>query len=400
MLWKLEQSSPSRIFLDSQLDLNLVPILILLGMLVLQLITRFNQGGTAQWLKHLSNGLESNGVKVVIAAGSVSDLEIEDPWLEKSKYVRVKSLAKGIDIFKDVRAFIEIRKMILEIKPDVLNTHTSKAGALGRFAAASISKKNRPYTVHTYHGHLIYGYFGSIGSKLVVTTERILSHLTDFFIVSGNQVAFDLEIVGILSKKSFKNITPGLPNQKLASRNECRIRHGVSDDSFVVGWLGRLTEVKDPQMLLSIAVALPDVIFLVGGEGELKDSLVSAAPRNVRLLGWINQEDFWPTCDIALLTSRNEAQPYVLIEAVHAGKAIVARNVGSVADVLKEGTFGTLFEKTEDAILQIESIKNDRNLLENMSKSAISTAKDTFSLTSFVNAHISVYEVSKRRRGD
>ena len=205
-----------------------------------------------------------------------------------------------------------------------------------------------------------------------------------------------LDFFSSKEKKSFKNITPGLPNQKLASRIESRVRYGLNNDSFVVGWLGRLTEVKDPQMLLSIAVAMPDVIFLVGGEGELKDSLVSAAPGNVRFLGWINQEEFWPTCDIALLTSRNEAQPYVLIEAIHAGKAIVARNVGSVADVLNEGMFGTLFEKTEDAILQIKSIKNDRNLLENMSKSAVATAKDAFSLSNFVNTHISVYEVGKR----
>jgi glycosyltransferase involved in cell wall biosynthesis len=369
-------------------------------MLVLHLITRFNQGGTAQWLKHLSNGLEPKGVKVLIATGSVSELEIEDPWLEKSPHIRVKSLAKGIDIFKDVSALIEIRKIILEVKPDVLNTHTSKAGALGRLAAASISKKNRPYIVHTYHGHLMYGYFGSIGSSLVVITERILSYLTDYFIVSGNQVAFDLESAGILTKKSFKNITPGLPNQKLASRIECRISHGVSEDSFVVGWLGRLAEVKDPLMLLSIAVALPDVIFLVGGEGELKDSLVSAAPRNVKFLGWINQEDFWPACDIALLTSRNEAQPYVLIEAIHAGKAIVARNVGSVRDVMNVGAFGTLFEKTDDAILQINKIKNDVKLLEDMSKSAITKAKDAFSLASFVNDHIFLYGMAKRRLGE
>jgi glycosyltransferase involved in cell wall biosynthesis len=366
----------------------------------MQLITRFNQGGTAQWLKHLGNGLESNGVKFIIATGSVSDQEIEDLWLKESHYIRIKSLAKNVNIFNDVGAFIEIRKILLEIRPDVLNTHTSKAGALGRLAAASISKKNRPYIVHTYHGHLLYGYFGSFGSKLLVLAEKILSHLTDCFIVSGNQVAFDLKTVGILSKKTFKNITPGLPSQKLASRFESRLRHGLTSDSFVVGWLGRLTDIKDPEMMLLIAAALPSVTFLVGGEGEMKENLVSTAPQNVKFLGWVNQEDFWPSCDIALLTSRNEAQPYVLIEAIHAGKAIVARNVGSVADVLDKGTFGLLFEKTEEAIVQIESIKNDRNLLGNMSKSAIFTANNTFSLESFVNAHISVYEVSMRHSRD
>lgn len=363
----------------------------------MQLITRFNQGGTAQWLKHLSNGLESNGVKFVIATGSVSDQEIEDLWLKESHYIRIKSLAKNLNIVNDVRAFIEIRKILMEVRPDVLNTHTSKAGALGRFAAASISKKNRPYIVHTFHGHLLYGYFGSFGSKLLVLAEKILSYLTDYFIVSGNQVAFELKSARILSTKSFKNITPGLPSQKLASRAESRIRYGLTSDSFVVGWLGRLTDIKDPEMMLSIALALPDVIFLVGGEGEMRENLVSASQQNVKFLGWVNQEDFWPSCDVALLTSRNEAQPYVLIEAVHAGKAIVARNVGSVADVLNEGTFGTQFEKIEDAILQIQNIKNDRKLLERMSKSAITTAKDAFSLTSFVNAHMSVYELAKRR---
>jgi glycosyltransferase involved in cell wall biosynthesis len=117
------------------------------------------------------------------------------------------------------------------------------------------------------------------------------------------------------------------------------------------------------------------------------------------MLGWVKQDLFWSSCDIAILTSKNEAQPYSLIEAIHAGKPIVAKNVGSVQDVLSHGKYGLLFENVEEAVACLKMIRGDSQQLEAMSEAAKWAALKDFSLDSFVKAHIAVYINSKNSKG-
>lgn len=367
-------------------------------MRVIHLITRFNQGGTAQWLRYLTEGLESSGVDVIIATGRAVAPEVEDQWLLKSCFIKIKSLSKSSGLVNDFRAFLEIRKLILDKKPDVLNTHTSKAGVLGRLASMSIRKQSRPYIVHTFHGHLLYGYFGRVGSWIVATIERSFSRTTDHFIISGQKVAKELLRAKIVRMGAFTCVTPGLPHHDLPSRGTSRDFFNLNDHDFVVGWLGRLTDIKDPGMLLEIASELPQIIFLMGGEGELKEFLLQNATENVRILGWVPQDMFWSACDVAILTSKNEAQPYSLIEAIHSGKVILARNVGSVQDVVNQGHFGFLFENTNEAVLRLQSLQANSKLVLEMSESAKKAALKNFSLENFVCAHINVYQNSSHRR--
>jgi glycosyltransferase involved in cell wall biosynthesis len=137
----------------------------------------------------------------------------------------------------------------------------------------------------------------------------------------------------------------------------------------------------------------------MGGEGELYNSVSMAAPPNVRMLGWVKQDLFWSACDVAILTSKNEAQPYSLIEAIHAGKPLVARNVGSVQDVLSHGDYGMLFESVEDAVASLKKIQGNSQQLVNMAEAANLAASRDFSLDSFVKVHLEVYQYSKNSRG-
>jgi glycosyltransferase involved in cell wall biosynthesis len=246
---------------------------------------------------------------------------------------------------------------------------------------------------------LLYGYFKVLGSQIVSFIEFLFSKFTNHFIVSGQRVAEDLLQAKVISKSDFTCVTPGLPIRGFPSRKSSRAEFDLKDSDFVIGWLGRLTDVKDPEMLLRIATGLPQFTFLMGGEGELYDSLIRSAPENVRLLGWVNQDRFWSSCDVAILTSKNEAQPYSLIEAIHAGKPIVARNVGSVQDVLSHGKYGLLFENVEEAISCLKEMRGDSRLLAEMSEAAISAALNDFSLDKFVEAHIAVYERAKSSEG-
>jgi glycosyltransferase involved in cell wall biosynthesis len=368
-------------------------------MLVMHLITRFNQGGTAQWLNYLVKGLETNGIGVVLVTGNTVHPEVEDEWLPEHEFRRIKTLSKRLSFKEDLLSFLEIRKLILELKPDVLNTHTSKAGVLGRLAVYTIRKTRRPYIVHTFHGHLLYGYFGGMGSWIVTLIELLISKFTDHFIVSGQRVAEELQQAKVISKDNFTCVTPGLPGREFPSRETSRREFDLNESDFVVGWLGRLTDIKDPGMLLEIATRLPDFTFSVGGEGELYNSLSLAAPTNVRMLGWVKQDLFWSSCDIAILTSKNEAQPYSLIEAIHAGKPIVARNVGSVQDVLSHGKYGLLFDNVEEAVACLKIIRGDSQQLEVMSEAAKWAALKDFSLDSFVKAHIAVYKKNSKGPG-
>ena len=179
-------------------------------MKVMQIMTRVNRGGTAKWLEILSQGLTSNGHINLLVAGNIEENEVEDPVFEKLDGIRVSELGRSISLQQDIRAFMELRRIIKEQKPDLINTHTSKAGVLGRIAAMSILS-GKPAIVHTYHGHLLYGYFGKLKTNIIVTIEKFLARFSSVLIVSGERVRNELLEVGIGEKSKFVLIKPGIP---------------------------------------------------------------------------------------------------------------------------------------------------------------------------------------------
>ena len=144
-------------------------------MRIVHIISRFNRGGTATWLNILIPEQRKLGHEVFLLAGYVQENEKEDLGFTNLSGIRIEHLGKKISLISDLQAILEIRKKIKELKPDLVNTHTSKAGMLGRIAAFSLFTK-RPTIVHTYHGHILYGYYSKSVTTIFTLIEKVLSH--------------------------------------------------------------------------------------------------------------------------------------------------------------------------------------------------------------------------------
>jgi glycosyltransferase involved in cell wall biosynthesis len=357
---------------------------------IIQIIARDNRGGTARWLEQLVPGLREQGHEVILLAGNVQEGEVEDPSFGALGGIRIQGLGRSLSIFGDLIAFWKIRNFIRKCKPDLINTHTAKAGALGRLATASLFG-NRPTVVHTYHGHLLYGYFSGWKTKAVIRIERLLSRFTDFYIAAGETVKNDLLSVGIGTKDSYQIVRPGVPRFDPVNKELARNDFGLRNEKIVVGWLGRLTQIKRPDRVMDMARQFPDVDFLIGGEGELRVHLELLAPTNVRFLGWTVPKDIWSASDIALLTSDNEAQPISLIEASYASLPIVAQNVGSVAEVVVDKETGFLVSNLDEMANSLRALIINPELRLDFGDRANLFAQSRFSTQQFIADHLAAY---------
>lgn len=360
-------------------------------MRIVHVIARFNQGGTAGWLNVLIEGQRLEGHDVVLLSGMVQAKEIEDDRFPMLGGLHIQGLGRSISIIADLKVFWTLRKLLIEIKPDLINTHTAKAGLIGRLAARSIFK-NRIAVVHTFHGHILYGYFGRIKTGIFVQLERILSKITDVILVSGLKVKNELLSKRIGRESQFVVIRPGIPPMVIHPQSIIRQKLSISEKQIVIGWLGRLTDIKRPDRVLEIAKLLPNFIFLLGGDGELLESLRQKAPKNVILLGWATPVDVWSASDIALLTSANEAQPISLVEAASAGLPLIGEDVGSVSEVIQNTINGYLTHNLDSQMKAIEKLASDSELRERMGEAAKKAAVELFGVDQFLNTHRLAYE--------
>lgn len=350
----------------------------------MHVISRYNQGGTAAWLNVLIEEQRKLGHEVTLLAGYVQGDEHEDAGFEKNSGIHIENLGKKISIMSDLKAIFEVQKYIKTFKPELVNTHTSKAGLIGRIAAFALLK-NRPAIVHTYHGHILYGYYGKLATKVFTGLEITLSFITDAFLVSGKKVERELREVKVIRKTPTFQVRPGIPDlySKILTKES---------DKLTVGWLGRLTHIKRPDRVVELARKFPNINFIMGGEGELKDQILQSAPSNLKLLGWVQANDFWPKCDIALLTSDNEAQPIAVIEASMQGLPVIAESVGSVPDVITDMQNGLLVNSDEQRVKALELLVNDGNLRSRLGDVARQIAQDYFGIKQFTDAHEIAYK--------
>lgn len=360
-------------------------------MKILHIIARMNQGGTARWINTLVRGLREEGIEVFLAAGEVGINEKEDSTFGELGGIRIAGLGRSISPVSDLKAFLNTRRAIKKLGPEILCTHTAKAGVLGRLAAISLGRR-RPYLVHTVHGHLLYGYFSPWKTQLVVLIERVLATRTDVIIAAGDKVRDELLAKRIGKREQYVVIRPGVDPLILIEKTVARRNLGIPQDSFVVGWLGRFERVKRPDRVIEIARELPEVQFLMGGDGSLLGTVSIEAPTNVKALGWTTPEILWGASDAALLTSENEAQPISLIEAGLAGLPSVAQNVGSVSEVLEDGLTGYLVRSNEEAIAHLREMKSHSEILKTMGAAAHDHVVHQFSVESFVLNHIKIYK--------
>jgi glycosyltransferase involved in cell wall biosynthesis len=372
---------------------------------VLHVVTRMNTGGVAVLLDDLMTSFDPRLVEATLIAGSCDETEEDYLSVRKQSYrfIRVACLQKKFNPRKDIQAFLEIRRLIKSIQIDVIHTHTSKAGLLGRLAASTL--KPRPVRVHTFHGHLLTGYFSSWKTKLVYSIEKFLELFTDSFVAMGSQVRSDLESIGLGKRAKFNVFFPGLPSRVFEPKSIARKELGLEEKETYVLFVGRMTAIKRPDRLLDSIKALVerkiDIQVLAAGDGELLAGLrdqVAEADLPIIFLGWRSDiPKLIAASDIAILTSDNEAVPLTLIEASMAGLPLVSTNVGSVSDVLINDLNGYLVD-TEAAALAdaLQKLAIDPVLREIMGKAGRERATRYFSLEKMCADHTELYQLLHR----
>jgi glycosyltransferase involved in cell wall biosynthesis len=326
---------------------------------VLHVVTRMNVGGLARHLQALIPALRSRGFAPVLMTGRVDEDEAELPLGdEETPVLRNPWLRRRIDPVADLRASNEIRRAIAWIRPAIVHTHMAKAGALGRRAAMTSGVEA---IVHTFHGHVLEGYFATPVNRLFVSIERELARRTDALIGVSTSVRDDLLEDGIGELSRWRVIPYGFDLSSFlhpaSDRETVRRELGIAEDAEVTGIVGRLVPIKNHGLFFRAARVLaashPRAVFVVAGDGELRPALESEAREalgdRVVFTGWAKDlPSLYGSLDVVALTSLNEGTPVALMEAAGAGVASVATDVGGVRDVVVDGVTGLLVA-SEDA---------------------------------------------------
>jgi len=316
---------------------------------VLELVARLNIGGPAALIIELAAGLDRDRFAVEIAAGRVGPGEDEMGFLARQQgvdWISVGGLSPVLGA-GNAAAFRAIRTLLAQRRPDVLHTHTAKAGALGRLAALSLGRR-RPKLVHTFHGHVFSHYFSPAKARFFLAVERFLARFTDRIVVLSPEQAEEIaQTFRICSPERLALIPVGLDLAPFAQARPGRLRQelGLDAKDFLVGFVGRLTPIKDPLMLIRAAAraregtARPVHLVLVG-DGELAAEAAAEAgrlgfSREVHFLGWREElAPIYADLDLLALTSLNEGLPLVLIEALAAARLVASTPVGGVPGLL------------------------------------------------------------------
>ena len=327
---------------------------------VLRVITRLNIGGPAIQAVRLSTSLTPYGFETRLVHGRVGAEEGDMAYLiTPGADVRfLPALRRPIAPVQDARAFIALFRTMCAFRPHIVHTHMAKAGLLGRLGALLFNvthPRTRAVVIHTYHGHVLEGYFSRIATALFVGLERMLARTSDVLIAVSTRVRDELAGLYRISRLDRFRVVPlGLDLDPFAAINgaaraQARCTLGIPATVPVVATVGRLTAIKDHDLFLDVALRVaaqfPDTVFLIVGDGERRAELEHAAEKrglaSVRFLGWRRDlTTIYGASDVFLLTSKNEGTPVALIEAMASGVPGVATDVGGVRDVVPDADHG------------------------------------------------------------
>jgi glycosyltransferase involved in cell wall biosynthesis len=330
---------------------------------------------------------EGEGDYFSTIGGSPLDLEIFD----------IPHLGRRVSLFGDFRALSALVRALRQIRPDIVHTHMAKAGALGRIAAFLARV---PIRIHTYHGHLLQGYFGRGKTLVVILAERLLRMFTTFTIVVGEQVRQDLIDANIVSADKSCSISPSVETIALMSKEQACDQLGLPHQRQIVIFVGRLTSIKRPDLFVDLAHKLADAgsdaLCVFVGDGPLGGELrvANIAQDNLLFLGW--QHDLsavYSAADVVVLCSDNEGMPLSLIEASLCNKAIVATDVGSVREIVNNGKTGILVKPNDAAALHaaVAQYLSDPDLRQHSGEQARSFALASFLPEHALRAHSALY---------
>jgi glycosyltransferase involved in cell wall biosynthesis len=316
-------------------------------------IARLNLGGPAQQVSLLSgrrfdSRFETLLVHGRLAAGEESMADLSEREGARTQFVG--SLAQPVSPAADARALARLISIMRSYRPDIVHTHTAKAGFVGR--AAALALRERPIIVHTYHGHVLEGYFGPAKSGLYRSLERTMARVSDLLIGVSQATVNDLVRLGVAPRERFRVVPLGTDLSRFAEldrdgeRGFLREELGLTETETLLLFVGRLVPIKRVDVLIrAVARAVRDgaaVHLAVVGDGEMRRDLEALGSRleiggRVHFLGYRRDlPRIAAASDVAVLSSDNEGTPVALIEAAAAGLPVIATSVGGVAEVVSE----------------------------------------------------------------
>jgi glycosyltransferase involved in cell wall biosynthesis len=367
----------------------------------MRIIARMNVGGPAVQVSGLMRSFNSNEFEHRLYTGfcATNEADYLDSVATDIKAIRIDGLGRRVSLRGDIRAFLSLVKAIREFNPHIIHTHTAKAGFLGRLASlVSLQKSVR---VHTFHGHLLNGYFGSFKRTFVVVAEKFLALITQQLLAVGDKVRRDLLEAGIGSKRKFGLMPPGLAIGNLPSKKDALTFFGLNDQRLQCAFIGRVTQIKRPDRFLDVVSEIKkrsiSLDFLIAGDGELLEGCrerIIAENLPVKVLGWqSNIEKVLSAADIVVLTSDNEGAPLSLIQAGMAGLPIVSTNVGSVPEVVLNNVTGLITSLDVQEIADaLEKLVRDNALRAQLGSAAHQFTWANFGVQRLVHDHEALYK--------
>lgn len=333
----------------------------------MRVTTRLNIGGPARHVLILSRLLPQRGYssELVVGAPGAQEGELSHPRVQVT---RIPTLQRELNMRQDLASLRALIGMMRKRQPQIVHTHMAKAGALGRIAAIQAGV---PKVVHTFHGHVLEGYFSAAKNSVFIQLERWLAKRTHALVAVSHAIRDELLQLGIGREGQWHVVPLGLDLEELLAsrndRNDARAAFGLAREVPVVAIVGRLVPIKDHALffraMAHLAAQFPEAQFLVAGDGERRSDLErqghALLGNRVRFVGWVDDlVSLYSVADVVVLTSRNEGTPVALIEAAAAGRPVVATGVGGVTDVIQDGKTGFVVpygdpEPVSDAVARL-----------------------------------------------
>ncbi|MGB0881720.1 MAG: glycosyltransferase [Vicingaceae bacterium] len=380
---------------------------------VLRIINRFNLGGPTYNAAYLTKYLEPEFETLLVGGVKYEEEESSEFILEKLglKPVVIPEMKRSISFKEDRIAYLKIKRLIQEFQPDIVHTHASKAGTLGRLAAA---KCNVPVIVHTFHGHVFHSYFGTLKTLFYKTIERYLAKKsTKIIAISEIQKKELWKDHNICSKDKLAVVPLGFDLDRFhenieEKRESFRAKYKIKEDEIAIGIIGRLVPIKNHQLFINAISEIKKksskkIRAFIIGDGEEKGQLIDLLKRidldytewyeqeknaTVTLTSWIKDVD-WANAglDIVALSSLNEGTPVSLIEAQASGKPIVTTNVGGVENIVlkNETAFITETNNLNQFVDALNLLIEDDGLRKKMSEKGWGFVKKEFHYTRLAN---------------
>jgi glycosyltransferase involved in cell wall biosynthesis len=340
---------------------------------VVRIITRLNIGGPSIQATRLTSELNRHGFSTTLIHGALGPGEGDMSYLidPAARAIYLPALRRPLSPAADVRAWWRLYRELKRARPVIVHTHMAKAGMLGRLAAAAynLTRGSQPRTrvIHTYHGHVLEGYFSPLTTRVFISLERMLARVTDTIVAISPAIERELRDQFRIGRQAQYRVVPlGFDLSAFAAiddraRSAARQQLQLAADADVVTTVGRLTAIKQHRLFLDVvaiaARARPALVALIAGDGELRAELEGHARQlgitdRVRFLGWRRDlATIYAATNVFLLTSRNEGTPVALIEAMAAGVPGVSTDVGGVKDVIVSSDVGALAPDGDAAAL-------------------------------------------------